>query len=68
MPTIIQVCIKSVYGNDTIYSVCETAKGIAALAGTKTLTENSLRIIRSMGFKGCSTSTRTPPSTGRLER
>lgn len=51
MPTMIQVCIKSVYGNDTIYPVCEIAKGLAALAGTKTLTENSLRIIRSMGFK-----------------
>lgn len=51
MPATIQICIKNVYGNDTIYPVCQTAKGLAALAGTKTLTETSLRIIRGMGFR-----------------
>lgn len=51
MNATVQICIKSVYGRDTIYPVCQVAKGMAALAGTKTLTEQSIRIIIGMGFK-----------------
>lgn len=51
MNATIQICIKSIYGRETIYPVCPIAKGMAALAGTKTLTQESIRIIVGMGFK-----------------
>ena len=47
----ITVVIKSVYGNEQIYPVCEQAKLFAALAGTKTLTNQSLRLIKQLGYK-----------------
>ena len=47
----ITVQVKSVYGNDVIYPACPLAVKFAALAGTKTLTEATLRIIESMGVE-----------------
>lgn len=47
----IVVKIKDVYGTQTIYPVCEIAKGLAALAGTKTLTQASIKIIKSLGYQ-----------------
>ena len=47
----ITVSVKSVYGNEQIYPVCEQAKLFAALAGTKTLTNQSLRLIKQLGYK-----------------
>ena len=46
----ISVRIKSVYGADVIYPVCDTAKAFAAIAGTKTLTRHALEIIQGMGY------------------
>jgi len=46
----IQIEVKDVYGNKTVYPVCETAKSFAALAGTKTLTHAALCIIERMGY------------------
>ena len=46
----ITVQIKTIYGNKTIYPVCETAKALAALTGNKTLTEHAIRIIKNMGY------------------
>ena len=38
--------IKSVYGNEVIYPVCEHAKLFAELAGTKTLTKQAVNVIK----------------------
>ena len=46
----ITVEIKNVYGNETIYPVCDTAKTFAAIAGTKTLTRHALSLIKAMGY------------------
>jgi hypothetical protein len=46
----IQVSVKSVYGNDTVYPVCEKAKLFADIAGTKTLTHATLCLIERMGY------------------
>lgn len=46
----ITVEVKNVYGNNTIYPVCETAKFFAGLAGTKTLTNDAIRLIKSQGY------------------
>jgi len=42
MTQTIIVRIKDVYGTQTVYPVCELAIGLAALAGTKTLTPAAL--------------------------
>ena len=44
----ITVRIKTVYGTETIYPVCENAKRFAQIAGTKTLTRRTVDIIRAM--------------------
>lgn len=46
----ITIAIKSVYGNRTIYPVCSAAKVFAAIAGTKTLTQQSIGLIQSLGY------------------
>lgn len=46
----ITVHIKDVYGNRTVYPVCEQAKLFAAIAGTKTLTVHTLAQIKLLGF------------------
>ena len=46
----ITVEIKNVYGNETIYPVCDSAKTFAAIAGTKTLTRHALSLIKGMGY------------------
>lgn len=46
----IQVTIKNVYGNETIYPSCEKAKAFAALAGQKTLTMREITLIKSLGY------------------
>ena len=46
----IQVEIKAVYGNESIYPACETSKLFASIAGTKTLTRNAIRDIKALGY------------------
>lgn len=46
----ITIQIKNNYGVNTVYPVCETAKQFAAIAGTKTLTVQVLKIIEGMGY------------------
>ena len=46
----ITVEIKNIYGNQTVYPVCDTAKALAALTGNKTLTDHAIRIIKNMGY------------------
>lgn len=46
----ITVKIKTNYGNEAIYPICKMAEGFAAIAGTKTLTRETLKTIKKMGF------------------
>lgn len=46
----IQVSIKSVYGKETIYPVCEKAKIFASLVEQSTLTRTDISRIKALGF------------------
>lgn len=48
-PTI-TVEFKDVYGVRTCYPVCEAARTFARIAGTKTLTADTLRHVKDLGF------------------
>ena len=47
----ITVQVRQVYGNETIYPACKVSVFFAALAGTKTLTQDALRLIRAQGIE-----------------
>lgn len=46
----ITVEIKNVFGNERIYPVCPQAKLFARLAGHKTLTRDTIDLIKKMGY------------------
>lgn len=46
----ITVQMKENYGNPMFYPVCEKAKLFAEIAGTKTLTPETLRRVKMLGF------------------
>jgi hypothetical protein len=46
----ITVEIKTVYGNELIYPICDQAKLFAELAGTKTLTLRQISLIKQLGY------------------
>jgi hypothetical protein len=48
---VVLVRVTDVYGKRVIYPVCEKAKVFASIAGTKTLTEVTLRCIRKLGYE-----------------
>ena len=45
----ILVTLKSVYGETKCYPACDKAKGFARIAGTKTLTQDTLQAIKELG-------------------
>jgi len=47
----ILVRIKTVYGNDLIYPVCDNAQKFAVLTNKKTLSKNELAYIKALGFE-----------------
>jgi hypothetical protein len=47
----ITVTLKSVFGNEAIYPADEHARTFCRIAGTKTLTPDALRLIRSLGYE-----------------
>ena len=49
MTNSITVEIKNVYGNPTIYPVCDDAILFASIAGTKSLTQDTISKIKSLG-------------------
>jgi hypothetical protein len=49
----ILVEVKNVYGVQTVYPICEQAKFFAALAGTKTLTPQALKLIKQASYQVC---------------
>jgi hypothetical protein len=48
---VIQVQVKTVYGVDKIYPICEDAKTFASIAGTKTLSCRDVENIKNLGFR-----------------
>jgi hypothetical protein len=46
----ITVKIKNVFGHERIYPVCPQAKLFARLAGHKTLTRDTIDLIKKMGY------------------
>ena len=48
MQIIVQV--KSQYGQEVVHPVCQKAKAFAAIAGTRTLTEATIRQIKALGY------------------
>lgn len=46
----IKVAIKNVYGNDLVYPICDTAKLLAKLAGTKTLSSSTIQTLKDLGY------------------
>jgi hypothetical protein len=46
----IKVTVKDIYGNRAIYPACDTAKLLAKLAGTKTITVHALETIKQLGY------------------
>lgn len=47
----ITIELKWNYGTCAFYPACETSKRFAQIAGTKTLTQDALRIIKIMGYE-----------------
>lgn len=47
----ITVEIRNVYGNETIYPICERAIIFARLAGTRTLTRAAIQAIKALGYR-----------------
>jgi len=46
----IQVQVKTIYGNKTIYPLCEKAKIFASMVGQKTLTMQDVEHIKKLGY------------------
>lgn len=46
----ITVSVRNVYGNRTVYPLCDKALFFCALAGTKTITDAMIRLIRAQGY------------------
>ena len=46
----ITVKIRTVYGADLVYPVCEQAQQFAALSNTRTLTHRTIALIKSLGY------------------
>lgn len=51
MNNVLKISAKNVYGNVLVYPENQQAKYLAELAGTKTLTQYTLRIAKAMGFE-----------------
>jgi hypothetical protein len=45
------VQLRTVYGVDTVYPVCDNAKAFASIARTKTLTLDTLGQVKALGFE-----------------
>ena len=47
----IVITIKNVYGTEKVYPVCEAAKTFANIAGTRTLTMDTIDNAKRLGFE-----------------
>lgn len=48
---IIQVEIKTVYGKEMIYPLCETGELICKMVGTKTFTREMVELCKKLGYE-----------------
>lgn len=48
---VIEIEVKNIYGKDTFYPLCNKAVLFARLTGNKTLTIDSLKTIKSLGYE-----------------
>jgi len=46
----IVVKVRNIYGNRTVYPVCDDAKLFARMAGHSTLTYNTIELIKRLGY------------------
>lgn len=65
MEKLIEVEVKSVYGNLMIYPANEAAKLVAAIAGTKTLSNANLAYAERLGFEIKEVSPKKLPAFGK---
>ncbi len=47
----IEIEVKSNYGKEAIYPICNQAQLFADIAGTKTLTRDTINKIKALGFE-----------------
>ena len=47
----IRVVVKNVYGTDKVYPYCPKARHFADIAGTKTMTRDTLRLVQLLGYQ-----------------
>jgi hypothetical protein len=47
----ITVRVTNNFGNRAVYPVCSDAQTFAELAGTKTLTDETLRLVKDLGYE-----------------
>ena len=47
----IEVQVRNVFGNDLIYPMCNKAAKFCQIAGTKTLTQYDIKLIKELGYK-----------------
>ena len=47
----IRVTVQNVYGTDKVYPYCLKASYFADIAGTKTLTRDTLRLVQLLGYQ-----------------
>ena len=47
----ITVRVTNNFGNRAIYPVCDDAQTFAELAGTTTLTDDSIRLVKALGYE-----------------
>ena len=47
----ITVRIANNFGNRAIYPVCDDAKKFSELVGTKTLTDETIRLVKDLGYE-----------------
>jgi len=58
----IRVTVKNVYGTDKVYPYCMKARNFAEIAGTTTLTRDTLRLVQLLGYQ-----VRVQPTTINME-
>jgi len=46
----LEVEIKNLYGREMIYPVCDKGKLLARLSGNRTLTDESIAVIKQLGY------------------
>ena len=44
------VQVKNNYGSEVIYPICNNSRLIAKLAGTKTITDDAVKILKLLGY------------------